>query len=235
MAHVQLPELPEHTLSFVVDGRVRAPSGPEAAEEEEPEDEAPELAGRVVLGGPVAFPMTAERYPDVAAYIEQEAAHHRYHEVHLSVTFVEKQDGPPLHSVTLRVNLAAKAPADQPIAWSMAPARIDDPSQRDVQFEIKPQLKVAGIEASIGMLGGNLPGSRTPFLRATRELRSDPRWELKRTKNLPLAGTQRVVLVVRADAGAVATMAVEVTAATRSSILRRYRALPTPLRLAADL
>ncbi|MDH2426837.1 hypothetical protein [Sphaerisporangium sp. TRM90804] len=169
-------------------------------------------------------------------YIEQEAEHHRYHEVHLSVTFSDPGWGPALHSVTLRATLiAATGSAEQPIAWSMAPARIEDPAQRNVQFEIKPQLKVAGVEASIGALTGSLPKTGTPFLLALRELRSDPRWELKRTRNLPLDGTQRLVLVVRAPKEADTTMAVEVKASTKSSILRRYRALPTPLRLSATL
>jgi hypothetical protein len=179
--------------------------------------------------------MTPERYPDVRGYIEQEAEHHRYHEVHLSVTFSHLSREPALHSVMLSIALTATGTVEQPIAWSMAPARIEDPAQRDVSFEIKPQLKVAGVEASVGTLTGKVSKTGSPFLLALRELRSDPRWELKRTRNLPLDGTQRLVMVVRAPKDADTTMRVEVKASTKSSILRRYRALATPLRLSTAL
>ncbi|QXJ20196.1 hypothetical protein AGRA3207_000868 [Actinomadura graeca] len=224
---MRLPELPEHPVEFEAEARVRAPGGVSGGPQGS-------LQGRVLLGGPVAFPMNAKRYPDMRSYLESDKDH-RYHEVHLSLSFADPDDGPRLHSVMVGVTLSAPAPAEPPIAWSLAPSLIDDPSKRDLRIELRPQLKLAGVEVSAGGVTGSLPRAREPFLLALRELRSDPGWELRRTKGLPLEGKQRLVMIVRGDRKADTTLGLEVTATTRSSVLRRYRAVADPLRLSADL
>jgi hypothetical protein len=226
MIEVSAPEIPEQPLSFTAVTRHRDMTAPEA--------EPLALAGRVLLGGPVAFPMTAKRYPDMARYLEADAPHHRYYEVHLSLSFADVGQAPPLRSVSLAMRLCPVGAAELPIAWSMAPTRIEGPADRDVKFEIRPQIKVAGVAVSMGRVSGVATRAREPFLLALGELSSSPSWELRRTA-LPLDGRQRMILIVRAAKGVDTEIDIEVTASIKSAVLRRFRALPGPLKISARL
>ena len=232
MTIITPPELPELALDFAPVAIYRGGGPPPGA----PPPGAPPagLAGRVMLGGPVAFPMTAKRYPDMSTYITADAPHHHYYEVHLSLSFRDGGQPPPLHTVTLDVELSGTIGAQQPIAWSMAPSRIDDADDRAVKFELQPQIKIAGVEASAGTVTGTVNRAREPFLLALGELSSNPVWELRRT-GPPLAGRQRFVLVVRAAKGVDTDVDIEVTATTKTTVLRRFQALPAPLKLQARL
>lgn len=224
---ISQPDMPEQPLDFAAASAYRGQAG-ESGEQASP------LEGRVLLGGPVAFLMTGERYPDMSKYLAADAAHHQYFEIHLSLSFKEADKSPLLHQVSLGLHLRSANGTERPIAWSMAPDRIDDPGSSEVSFEIRPQVKVAGVEVSAGAVSGSRPLAREPFLVALGELGSDPSWELRRAGR-PLDGRQRLVLVARAAKGAGAELGIEVTAVTKTSILRRFRALPQPLRFSASL
>lgn len=226
MTEVLFPGLQEESLSFASLARYRDMGDSAPAQ--------PALAGKVLLGGPVAFPMTAQRYPDLRAYLEADKQHHRYYEVHLSLSFSHVDLAPPLHAVTLKLQLTALTGTDQPIAWSMAPSQIDDPADHAVRFELRPQLKLVGVEFSVGTITGTIAGVREPYLLALGELGSNPTWELRRPGR-PLNGRQRLLLVVRAPKRSDVELSAEVTAATRSPVLRRFRAVPAPLKLLARL
>lgn len=226
MTDVLFPEIPEQSLSFHAVTRYRGP--------EEQTGASAALDGRVFLGGPTAFPMTAKRYPGMRAYLEADAAHHRYYEVHLALSFKGADEPPPVHTVSLEMRLSSPASATQPIAWSMAPARIEDPADRDLKFEIRPQIKIVGVEASAGSISGTVNRAGQPFLVALGELGSNPGWEIRHT-SLPLDGQQRLILVIRAAKDVDTQVDIQVTATTKSSVLRRYRALPVPLKLSALL
>ena len=224
------PDLEERPLAFTAQKRYRS-TGTDAGGQAG--DAAP-LDGRVFLGGPVAFRMTAARYPDMGKYLTADKGRHQYHEVHLSLSFKEPDRVPHLRRVVLAVSLSGPAGAQEPIAWSMAPDRIDSPTGRELSFEVRPQVKVAGIEISAGGVQGKANFARDSYLIALGELSSHPSWELKRTSK-PLDGRQRLILVVRSDANADVAADVEVTAWARTQVLRRYRAIPPPLKLTAQL
>ncbi|WUI02578.1 hypothetical protein OHR68_12480 [Spirillospora sp. NBC_00431] len=224
---MRLPDLPERPVEFTPERKFRRPG-------QESEGTPGALQGRVLLGGPVAFPMTAKRYPEMRAYLDADKQH-RYHEVHLALTFTDPDDGPRLHSVALDITLTAPSPAEPPVAWSMAPSRIDDRAERDLRIELRPQVKLVGVEASAGTVTRTLTRARDPFLLALRELRSDPGWELRGTRALPLEGNQRLVMVVRGPRDADTTLDLEIAATTKASVLRRYKSLADPLRLSASL
>lgn len=228
MNGIPQPDVQERPLDFTALTRYRG-------EGEESQEAASPLDGRVFLGGPIAFLMTGERYPDMSKYLIADAAHYQYYEVHLSLSFKAADKSPPLHHVSLSMHLRSTNGAERPIAWSMAPDRINDPVSREVSFEIRPQIKVAGVvEVSAGAVSGSSPLLSDPFLIALGELGPDPSWELRRTSQ-PLDGRQRLILVVRAAKDADAEIGFEVTASTKTSVLRRFRALPDPLLLSAPL
>jgi hypothetical protein len=226
MSDLTLPELALHPLTLDPDRHVRgtppASSGP--------------LEDRVLLGGPFVIPMTAERHPEYRAFIEAEAPHSVYHELHMALSFENQRGESRLDTATVGLTMTAPAPAVAPVAWSMLPSRLDGPASSDVKVELKPQLKLAGAELSALSMSGTIGPAATPFLLARRELRSDPSWELRRTRTQSLDGSQvRLVMVVRAPRHAVSTLTLTVRASTKTTVLRRYRALAAPISLAANL
>ncbi|MEU8827009.1 hypothetical protein [Streptomyces sp. NPDC048636] len=223
MIDVILPDLPERTLSL--------PS------EETPRPAVvPALTGRVVLGGPVSVPVTAELVggdPELSAFLDAEAHSAVFHLLHCSVTCARDAPEPELHTLNLDVTLSAEpvrdgATAFQPVAWSMTPRqRIE--AAADVPFS-----PAARLGPRLGFLdpGRADPGERIS-LEARRELRSDPGWEIRHTHAVRIGGTYRLAMVVRAPRGARARAAVAVGATVRDGhTLHRFReeiADPLPL------
>ncbi|MBI0298887.1 hypothetical protein JBE04_31635 [Streptomyces sp. PRKS01-29] len=222
MIDVILPELPERELALL--------------SEETPQPSGPRLAGRVVLGGPVALPVTAELVgsdPELLDFLRAEAANAVYHLVHLSVTCARDAPDPALHSVNLDVSLTAEpvrrgTTVFQPVAWSMTP--------RQLTAEVRAPEPAAHLGPRLGFHdgGGTAYGERI-CLEARRELRSDPGWEIRHTSAARIGGTYRLAMVVRAPRGAVSRAAVAVGATVREGhTLHRFREeLEEPLRLAA--
>lgn len=234
MIEFAFPELPGEPLSLPLDRTGRSPGGPVPA--------GPPLDGRVSLGGPLAVPVTsayAADDKDLAAFVEQEAARAVYHVVHLAVAMAPEPRTPRLDSVRVELNLSAHgSPAgsgqEPPIAWSMAPSKIDDEEQIGTTLRLGPQLKIAPLEATLGDYSRTRTVRRSrPLLEAVGELSPQPRWVMRGTKDTPLTGSQRLVLVVRVPIGIVAELATTVQASVmKGSILRRYvRQLPGALSL----
>lgn len=73
-----------------------------------------------------------------------------------------------------------------------------------------PQLKL--LDASVEHTATR-PNTQ-PFLEAVNELRSDPTWELRRTRAMEISGGYRFMLVVRTPVGAATTIGGTVRAAT---------------------
>ncbi|MEU2684647.1 hypothetical protein ABZ654_12410 [Streptomyces hygroscopicus] len=224
MIDVILPELPERELALL--------------SEETPQPSDPRLAGRVVLGGPVALPVTAELVEpdrDLLDFLETEADNAVYHLVHLSVTCARDAPAPALHSVNLDVTLTAEpvrrgTTVFPPVAWSMTPRQLTE----------KADATAPAFAARLGPRLGFRHGVRTAYgermcLEARRELRSDPGWEIRHTPAVRIGGTYRMAMVVRAPRGAVSRAAVAVGATVREGhTLHRFREeLAEPLRLTA--
>ncbi|WP_405923583.1 hypothetical protein [Streptomyces sp. NBC_00035] len=234
MIEFTFPELPEESLSLSLDRTGRS-SG-------DPVPTGPPLEGRVSLGGPLAVPVTSAYTADdkdLAAFVEQEAARAVYHVVHLAVAMAPEPKAPRLDSVRVELDLSAHGvPAasveDPPIAWSMAPSKIKDEVEIGTTLRLGPQLKIAPVQATLGEISRTRTVRRSrPLLEAVGELSARPRWVMRGTKDVPLTGSQRLVLVVRVPIGIVAEVATTVHASVvKGSILRRYvRQLPGALSL----
>ncbi|MBL1116366.1 hypothetical protein JK364_28810 [Streptomyces sp. 110] len=222
MIDVILPELPERELALL--------------SEETPQPSGPRLAGRVVLGGPVALPVTADLVgpdPELLDFLRTEADNAVYYLVHLSVTCARDAPDPALHSINLDIGLTAEpvrrgTAVFQPVAWSMTP--------RQLTAEVTAPAPAAHLGPRLGFQdGGDTALGERVCLEARRELRSDPGWEIRHTSAVRIGGTYRLAMVVRAPRGAVSRAAVAVGATVREGhTLHRFREeLEEPLRLAA--
>ncbi|MGR3932866.1 hypothetical protein [Streptomyces sp. BRA346] len=226
MIDVILPALPERELTPV--------------SEETPQ--APALTGRITLGGPVSVPVTSELVaadPELLAFVEAEAHTAVYHLLLCAVSCT--QDPTPLgkervalHTVNLDLTLSTEADTEAagpaafgPVAWSMAPHQLTDTADPSAPVRLGPRLALRDDSHAPP------PGERV-CLEARRELRSDPGWEIRRTGTVPIGGTYRLAMVVRAPRGTVSLAAVAVGATVREGhTLHRFRAeIPRPVRLA---
>ncbi|MGW7615586.1 hypothetical protein ACWGLG_06915 [Streptomyces antimycoticus] len=224
MIDVILPELPERELSLL--------------SEETPQPSGPRLAGRVILGGPVALPVTAELVepdPELLDFLRTEADNAVYHLVHLSVTCARDAPDPALHSVNLDVTLTAEpvrrgTTVFQPVAWSMTPRQLTAEAKAAAPAHAAPLGPRLGFREALHTAYGE-----RAFLEARRELRSDPGWEIRHTSAARIGGTYRLAMVVRAPRGAVSRAAVAVGATVREGhTLHRFREeLEEPLHLTA--
>ncbi|WP_369232454.1 hypothetical protein AB5J56_10910 [Streptomyces sp. R21] len=234
MIEATFPELPEESLSLALDRTGRAG---------EPVPAGPPLDGRVSLGGPFAVPVTPAYVAadkDLAAFVEQESARARYHVVHLAVTVAPEPRTPRLDSVQVELGLspsggpAVGAGQEPPIAWSMTPSKISHEVEIGTSLKIGPQLKIGPVQATLGEAGRTRTARRShPLVEALGELSPQPRWVMRATKDAPLSGSQRLIMVIRVPIGMTAELLTTMHASVmKGSILRRYvRQLPGPLSL----
>ncbi|MGW2330507.1 hypothetical protein ACWC5C_32785 [Streptomyces sp. NPDC001700] len=214
MIDVILPALPERELTLV--------------SEETPQS--PALTGHVTLGGPVSVPVTAELAagdPDVLAFLKAEAPTATYHLLHCAISCARDAPEPALHTVNLDLTLSTATEATfEPVAWSMAPHQL---TETDASAPIR-------LGARLGLPDDHhaLTTGERVRLEARRELRSDPGWEIRRTGTVPIGGTYRLVMVVRAPRGTVSLAAVAVGATVREGhTSHRFRTeIAHPVRLA---
>lgn len=219
MIDVILPALPERELTLV--------------SEETPQ--APALTGHITLGGPVSVPVTSELVagdPELLAFVEAEAHTAVHHLLLCAVSCAQDAPEPALHTVNLDLTLStdteAAGPATfGPVAWSMAPHQLTDTADASAPVRLGPRLALRDDSHAPP------PGERV-CLEARRELRPDPGWEIRRTDAVPIGGTYRLAMVVRAPRGTVSLAAVAVGATVREGHTpHRFRAeIARPVRLA---
>ncbi|MFC0599240.1 hypothetical protein [Streptomyces palmae] len=240
MIDVILPELPERELTLAAEESPPATAPP-----------VPPLTGRLRFGGPLALPVTGglvDGDPELADFLAQHADAAEHHLVHLTLSCAQDTAGPALHTVNVDLTLTAEHPAaaatappvprapsgaaPAPVAWSMAPQRLDGGTEHAGggagTVRLGPRLSLVDGHAA--------PRARV-CLEALRELRSEPGWEIRRTEDRPIGGTYRLALVVRAPRGALCRVHVEVGASVRNGRQRhRYRQrIPGPLDLGGRL
>ena len=105
----------------------------------------------------------------------------------------------------------------------MTPLRVTDAVQVERHFRLGPQLQFENIGVSAGEFEQTTSRQRTEiFLQAQRQLRSDPAWEFRRTRTSGLAGSHRLVMVIRAGRKQDTTISVSVRATTKGNLLHRY-------------
>ncbi|MFI0980893.1 hypothetical protein ACH4SP_28280 [Streptomyces sp. NPDC021093] len=182
----------------------------------------PPLGSRILLGGPVSVPVDAKVVAhdvELQAFVEGEAARAVYHLLHLSITCEQEDDAPELHRVDVDLTLSveeAAAVAFQPVAWSMTPRRLTADVESTTSAQLGPQMAFVGHSRTTRQ--------STVLLEALRELRSDPGWEIRRTRATKIGGTYRLAMVVRAPRGVTSRVTVAVGAVVRKGkMLRRYR------------
>ncbi len=224
MIEIETPPLPQRALELVADQTpVRGRPGPEPATG---------LAARVLLGGPVAVPVTADYVagdPQLQLFVTAEAARSTFSVMQASVTFESAPGDPPLESAALGLRLFTTEAGETPIAWSMAPERAAHPVQTGTTWRLGPKLTISNVEASAGEWQHTT--SRTVdevFLEAVHLLRSDPEWRFRRTSAVQLAGAHRLAMVVRGPLRAEVWATVTVHAAIKGGVLLRYRTRELP-------
>ncbi|MEU0846132.1 hypothetical protein ABZ370_42755 [Streptomyces sp. NPDC005962] len=215
MIDVILPALPERELTLV--------------SEETPQS--PALTGHVTLGGPVSVPVTAELVagdPELSAFLAAEAHTAVYHLLHCAVSCARDAPEPALRTVNLDLTLstATETAAFEPVAWSMAPHQLAEAADAPLSVRLGPRLGLRDGHHAVAA------GERV-CLEARRELRPDPGWEIRRTGAVPIGGTYRLAMVVRAPRGTVSLAAVAVGATVREGHTpHRFRAeIAHPVRL----
>ena len=219
MIDVILPALPERELTLV--------------SEETPQS--PALTAHITLGGPASVPVTPELVagdPELLAFLEAEAHTAAYHLLHCAVGCAQDAPEPALHTVNLDLTLSAGAEAAGPatfgpIAWSMAPHQLTGAADVSAAVRLGPRLGLRDDHHAP-------PAGERVCLEARRELRSDPGWEIRRTGTVPIGGTYRLAMVVRAPRGTVSLATVAVGATVREGHTpHRFRAeIAHPVRLA---
>jgi hypothetical protein len=209
------------------------PAAPRPLPRPAPPPPVPPLAGRVELGGPHAVPITPDLLaddPDLRLFVTQDAARCVYHLVRLTLNFPAQPTTPHLDSVHVRIELTAPGGGEPPVAWSMS--EVTDVRQRVRRLVLGPRLGILGIEAELGEVSREVTEhDQVPFVRAEGVQTPRPAWRFTRTPTRRLIGNQQLAMVVRAPTGVPTTLSLEINAATRSRIIRRYRDLPSPLRL----
>lgn len=235
MIAIGLPDLTMVPVSFVPDDEVvrSLDHGPPA-----------NLAQRILIGGPLAVPITSETVAgddDLRTFVTAEAAERTYHLVHLAATFTGRPDDPPLVSATLDLLLSTGSQqqdgSDSPIAWSMLPLRLADDRESTTTWTLGPQLTLFSSGGSLGSREHtDTRHVSEVFIEALGLLRPDPGWRISATTKTAMTGTHRFVLVVRGPREQAIHAVISMRSTVRSRPLLRYRsqALP-PVVLSAAL
>lgn len=209
----------------VVRGQDPAPSAP--------------LNGRVLLGGPHAFKITAARAgadPEIAAFMD-ENADCEYYLLYLAVSFVAAAS-PRLESAQVRLTLSAVPSSPAPFALSMKPLADGDPVSVTRTVTLGPKLSLLNVaDVELGSAERTETFQRTELAVRGIGLASDtPGWEFTRVDSRNLEGSCMLTMVVQAAKGTTVTVSGLVTARAGGNIARRFgRELPRPLDFSAAI
>jgi hypothetical protein len=188
---ITLPKLAWQELTL-------GPEGPVTRSNERDDRPLEEL---IALGGPTSIPVTAADVADdkdAAAFVRAREESFAFSIVHLACAFRPLPDEPFL-TASVRVDLGRSdgAPAPRPIALSIKPLRLSEPVEvsRTVRLGVSLKIFEPAIERA------ETRSYDDPFLEGLNELRSDPEWELRRTRHTEIRGSQRFILVVQSPMG----------------------------------
>jgi hypothetical protein len=177
------------------------------------------LHGCFSIGTPVVQPFTDElaaQDKDLGQFLVRERDY-RFHLVHVACTFRPERDT-PFEAASLQIRLQAEGGAEA-IAWSMSPERLTDSVHYSRKIGVTSELKVFEVNAETEKSGE----TRDVYVEASGLLQSDPAWEFTRTDRVPISGSHRLFLVVRAPRDAVVTGDLELSMTLR---LRRLGIIP---------
>jgi len=194
----------------------------------------PALVDVIQFGGPIAVPLglgDVHDDPDLATFLAKEAGTARYTLVHSGVSFRRGDAATDLASAAVQMTLGSDGGAAT--AWSLAPMSAATPNESTSSFSLGPDAKILGADVRLATIGRTQTRrGEDVFLQARGLLTSEPGWEFSRTLTTALAGSYRLVLVVRAPARHQARLMVTLSASVKTGPWpRRFRktlSLPAP-------
>jgi hypothetical protein len=186
----------------------------------------PALVDVMQFGGPVAVPLSlgdVHDDPDLATFLAKEAGAARYALVHSGVSLQPGDAAAGLTSAAVQMTLGSDGGAAT--AWSLAPMSAATPNETTSSFSLGPDAKILGADVRIATIGRTQTRrGEDVFLQAKGLLTSEPGWEFTRTPTRSLAGSYRLVLVVRAPAHHQARLMVTLSASIKTGPWpRRFR------------
>jgi hypothetical protein len=197
------------------------------------------LNGRVFIGGPRGFKITAARAaadPEIAAFVD-ENADCEYYLLYLGVSFTAAVS-PRLESAEVRLTLSAIPGNPAPFALSMKPLADGDPVSVTRTVTLGPKLSLLDtVDVELGSAERTESFQRTELAVSGLGLASPtPGWKFSRTDSRNLEGSCMLTMVVQAAKGTQVMVAGQVTARAGGNIVRRFaRELPGPLDFAAAI
>jgi hypothetical protein len=197
------------------------------------------LNGRVLLGGPHGFKITAARVaadPEIAGFMD-ENADWEYYLLYLGVSFTAAVS-PRLESAQVRLAISAVPGSPAPFALSMKPLADGDPVSVTRTVTLGPKLSLLDtVDAELGKAERTQSFQRTQLaVRGLGLASATPGWEFTRTDSRNLEGSCMLTMVVQAAKDAKVTVTGLVTARAGGNIARRFaRDLPRPLDFAAAI
>jgi len=140
--------------------------------------------------------------PDPKGLLQSDVEGFRFFLAQLTVTTLAASEE-PFVEVQVDVRLDGGDGSSEPIAWSMAPDRLEDKIQLSREISIDATLKLVALGAvevgpGAGWKRGMSVEKKEPFLLAAHELTSRPLWKLRRTSATEIDGMTRLSLMVRA-------------------------------------
>ena len=164
----------------------------------------PPPATWISLGVPQAIALTSPRLADDDDlrhfFVEGGAS---YFLVHLACSFNPGR-GERISNASVAIALSRIDGEREPaaVAWSMEPLCLAHVTELSRSQKIDAKLKIIGVS-----LGAEQRSTRTECLvQAFNELQPDPRWEFRHASGVPLRGTQRLIMVVQAQAPTLASV-----------------------------
>lgn len=197
------------------------------------------LNGRVSLGGPHGFKITAARAaadPQIAAFMDENAGC-EYYLLYLAVSFTAAV-APRLDSAQVKLTLTAFPGAPAPFALSMKPLADGDPVSVKRTVTLGPKLSILDtVDVELGSAQRETSLQRTELaVRGLGLASAAPGWEFTRTVSRNLEGSCMLTMVVQAARDARVTVSGQVTARAGGNIVRHFaRDLPRPLDFTAAI
>jgi len=182
------------------------------------------LSGRLLLGAPVAFALTAEAASndkETADFLKARAAQSDFYLVTMACSFQPKEDE-PFEKAWLHVNLgrADGVKDPRPGAYSMRPLRTSKEVKQSSSIKLGADMKIMDVGFEGGVEKGAEKSKDDVSVQAYGELTADPFWEFRSREDVPLDGSYRLALVVDVPKGVKAQAAVNLEATVRHTFLK---------------
>jgi hypothetical protein len=182
------------------------------------------LSGRLLLGTPVAIPLTAAAAGDdkeTVEFLKARAAQSDFYLVTMACSFQPKEEE-PFEQAWLYVHLdrsdGAKDP--RPTAYSMRPLKTSREIQQSNSIKLGADFKLMGVGFETGGGRDEKTTREDVLVQGFNELSPEPFWQFNARDGAPLDGSYRMALVVEAPKSVGARVAVNLEATVRHTFLK---------------